>query len=474
MNAPTRTPAHETTHRLVRRGLTIAVIEGATVGGMFAAIEIWLVPLLTSWLGAADYLVFVLSIVPLLAAISTGPVVGHIITWLGGNKVTTAWCCAAQILCILALSIPLHHPHAPWSIPLALALASGVSVAGVVAGPAWMSWMGALIPRNLRGRYSSQRNRIYMTSKLAFAGLFAALVWSFPLASGPFALQVILVVGACSRMVSGTLLWLQPEVPPGRGRQQHPAMLAAAQPVPGFWAFVRAMPTTPFGRWTMVWALLNFGVHISASAFSQYMQTKLNGGLGLVDFPWTYTVLIQTTAIMRWLSWPAFGRLVDWFGPVAVLRTAVVAIAMLPLPWALTTSLPVLFGCEIVSGLAWCAGETAVAVLLFSAHHDTASRTRLIGYQATCNSAAMLVGSLIGMTLLKYQVLPDLLGSFYHTLFLISSGVRIPVLFLAIRMLPRTNRSGDIDHRTLLRTLPGAQFFAMLSREMMGFFRRQD
>jgi MFS family permease len=239
------------------------------------------------------------------------------------------------------------------------------------------------------------------------------------------------------------------------------------------------MPGTPLGRWTLVWAALHFGVMLAGPYFATYMLSRQPDGLHLEAGGYAYMALIYTAVVVRLLAYPLVGRLVDLFGPGAVLRAAVAGITMIPLAWALTTQIWLIVAAEVVSGLCWCSAEISVGVLLFSCHRDPAERSRLIGYHQSAVNFVAAMGAIAGSVLLAGHgdgraLLPALGDSPFHTLFILSTLLRLPALVLAVRLLPglRGLRAGE--SAGLWRMLPGTGLVLTAGRGLMGFFRRPE
>lgn len=461
---------------MLREGLRFGVLEALVVGGMFAATEAWLVPLLVHRLGAAASVIGLLTIIPQLAGIGLGPISQRVISLLGGNKRASLVTGSFQIGCLALLSVPLHAPAEPWAVPLATSLIIAFGAVGAIGGPSWIAWMGGLIPRSVQGRYTSRRNRVFHASRLGCAAAFAGIVHFLPIADGPWGLQAILLLATVSRVVSVRMLARQAD-PPKRPELMGTASHRLTPEFGGFWHFVRTMPHSPLGRWTLVWSLLHFGVMIAGPFFSPYMLAPVaQGGLGLGDSPFLYSVLIYTSTIARLVTYPAAGKLVDLHGPAAVLRVAVVLITLIPIGWMATSNLWAIVAFEILSGIGWSLAEIAVGPLLFSCHRDPQRRAQLVGWHQSVVMTAIVLGSGIGTLLIATPWLPALTGSVFHTLFLISMLARLPAVICAIRLLPPLKElPGDVEgHGELWRLIPGAGLTATVGRGLGGFFRRPE
>jgi MFS family permease len=451
----------------VRRGLYFAMIEGGVVGGMIVAMEAWMVPLLQTSLGAAAFVVGLLTLIPQMGMIGLSPFTRQMIERMGGAKRAAILACWWQVTLIALLAIPLHQPDAPWAIPVAVCLVCAFGLTGVFGGPAWVAWISGFVPRQISGRYQARRMRLFNLAKLVFAGLFACIAHYVPLSSSAWGLQLILGIAIISRLGSIWCLERQPYVVP----RTSPAPLSrrSAEAATGIIGFLSCITRTDIGRWTLVWATFQGGVMVAGPFFASYMiATPDSGGLGLE--PFAYSLLLYTSVVARILFYPVVGRMVDLFGPRAVLRIAFLAIFILPVAWAMTGQLGVLLVNEVLAGAAWAAAEIAIGALMFASHPDPVRRAELIGYFNTVSAACIALGTLLGTLLV--DLVPPIAGSRYHTIFIISIALRIPGLVLALRWLPSLRQIDPVESHHLVQALPGVELVSSFGRGLAGLFRR--
>ncbi len=447
-------------------------------GAMYAATEIWLVPLLSQRLGASAHIFGALTIISQLGLISLGAVARQIIVWLGGYSRATIAMCWVQVLTLIALSMPLYHPQESWAIPVALTLCILHGLSGAVLAPAWMTWMAELVPRPLMGRYLAWRWRIFAPTKLVFGFFFAMAIEHWPASHGPFGYQIVLAVAAAGRIASIWLLAKQhvPKLRPalrGADSQRGPPSTVT------LWSFIATMHRTDIGRWTLVWTALSFGVLIAGPFFAWYMLAPSPKGLGL-DAK-TYWWLANTGTVTRFALVAVMGHLVGLYGAAAVLRVAVIGITVVPGFWAATSNLHYLFVAEILSGACWCAAETSVGVLLFCCNRDPIQRVRLIGYNQAVAGVAVVLGTIIGSIAL-YQGpdptaagwLPEFEQSTFRTLCLVSMACRVPALVMAFMLLPTLRTLDARETEGLWRMIPGAGVTMTVGRGLLGVFRRPE
>jgi MFS family permease len=145
-------------------------------------------------------------------------------------------------------------------------------------------------------------------------------------------------------------------------------------------------------------------------------------------------------------------------------------ILLLPIAWALSTSLWVLLLNEVVAGIAWAGAEIAIGALLFTAHSDANRRAELVGYFNPVAAACIVAGTVIGTALI--DLVPPIAGSRYHTIFLLSLLLRLPGLYLALRWLPGLRAIRPGEGGSLVRTLPGVELVSAFGRGLATLFRR--
>ena len=455
----------------IRRGIRISLSEAAVVGAMFAATEVWLIPLLQQRLGALPHVIGLLTIIPALGVMTLGAIARPVIAFLGGNRRTSVIMGIVQTALLWGLEIPVWYPGMPHVVDLTLVMIICIGLAGAISGPAWQSWMGDLVPRSMLGRYQSWRSTIFLPVKLAWGFIFAQVISHYPAHTQAVGLAVVFALAGLSRALS-TLLQARQPVPAPRPAWRGPVSTALPATDITLWGFIRNLPSTDIGRWTLVWAVFMFGVCVSAPYVASYMlTTHADGGLGYD--PKQYWWLCNTQVVARFLVVPVVGRAVDLFGPRAMLRVAVIGITLGVMARIFLTDIRYLALNEIMAGCAWCCAETAISVLLFSCNRDPLQRVRLIGFYNVVVNAAVILGTLVGKELLQLDVLPHFSGSIFKTLFLVSILLRLPGLVLAITMLPRLRSLNLHETAGLWRQVRGSGITITIGRGLMGVvFRR--
>ncbi len=457
--------------------MVAAVCEAAVVGGMFACLEAWIVPLLQGRLGAAAAVIGFLAMLPQLASILLGPITGRMIAWLGGPRRVAIHHCWVQVAGFGLLQIPLllaadGHPPG-WAMGFAVtvvALMNGVGA--VLGGPAWMAWFGGLVPHRVMGRYTSHRNRIFHISRLSFAVLFMVVMATFPVTESIVGLQIVLAAAMLSRLASTLLQFRQ--IDPVKRLGPRPSLSRPLIPqVSRFQDFLRTLTKTTFGRFTLVWSLFHAGLMVAGPYYATYLvATQTDGGLNLGAQAVLYSILVYTNTITRLLCLPYAGRLVDSIGSIAVFNRAILLMTFIPVGWAASAILgmawPILLT-EILSGFAWALADASVGPLLFRCHPDAQQRAHLISWHSTVFNTCCLAGTGLGMLLLAFPIHGV---NPYLTLFIATLVLRVPAVLLARRLL--ASEGPDGTPLALWRMIPGVEASVTFGRSVADRFWRSD
>ena len=471
MTAPTRSVS-------VRSSLMAALLEAAVVGGMFACLEAWIVPLLQGRLGAAAAIIGALAMLPQLISILVGPVSGRLIRWLGGPRHVAIHHGWVQVMGFGLLQIPLYlasdgHPPG-WAVAFAVtvvALMNGVGAA--LGGPAWMAYFGGLVPHRVMGRYTSHRNRIFHISRLAFAGLFMVVMSTFPITESITGMQIVLAAAMCSRFGSVLLQFrqIEPKIRPALPSSRSQILMNQSG---GFLHFLTHLTSTPFGRFTLVWSLFQAGMMVAAPYYATYLVAKHSaGGLDLGGQAVLYSVLIYTNTITRLLCLPSAGALVDRCGSQVVFKRAILILTVIPLGWAAAAAFDVawpILVIEVLSGFGWALADASVGPQLFRCHTDPQQRAHLISWHSTVFNACCLAGTGLGMLLLAF---PMSGVSPYLVLFLTTLVLRFPAVILAQRLLPAQEPESERT-TALWRLIPGVDASLTFGRSLIGRFLPDD
>ena len=318
------------------------------------------------------------SLPPLLASF-----VQLLSAWIGhltGQRrriiLTGAGVQAASLLPLALL--PLLFPAA--AVPLLIGCVVLYHAGANLATPQWSSLMGDLVPDRKRGRFFAMRTRL--TSATTFASLVVAGA-ALHLLSGQgvtaVAYLTLFAVAAVARAVSWFHLSKMHD-PPGH---------VAAMEIPlghGRW---RRLRRSPFVRFSLFFAFMQFAVAVASPFFTVYM---------LRDLQFTYLqfmVNTATTVLFQFLTLARWGRLSDAFGNRLILATCACVIPFLPILWTFSTNFWYLIALQALSGLAWAGFSLGAGNFLY----DLVAREKRATYMAIHNviaSSGIFAGAVLG------------------------------------------------------------------------------
>jgi MFS family permease len=312
--------------RVVTAGYVLAVMFGACCAGSHVVVFMRAV-------GFRDVHFGLLAAVPFLATLAQLLAAVHI-ERTGLKKFQFIQCLTASRLLWLAVAavpllISLPSPAAVYVV-LAVVLAS--SFAAAMGAPAWMTWMGDLIPKRIRGRYLGTRT---LTGALIRLPVVVAIgivldVLSVPgrggragLAAGSvqwpllWATCVIFAVGAILGTIDILLFhWVRDVLPRVR---PHEDQRVGPRKAPGLRALVvEPLRDRVFRRYVLYGATATFAATVGGSFFWLYAMEDL--GFSKLAANVAFLVIGPVAGMSAARVW---GRLIDSWGrrPVLVFAT---------------------------------------------------------------------------------------------------------------------------------------------------------
>jgi MFS family permease len=276
------------------------------------------------------------------------------------------------LLLIGAITYASFAPVSPHQlVTWTLAIAAITYFVGALGSAAWLSWLAALVPRRLRGRYFGLRNSAANLVGLVGLPLLGSVVSLYP--NGPIGgygvvLILAVVAGIISLLYQGWMVDINPQawayLPPEPAISEpaisEPAISEPAIPtlLPALdwpridFAWIRQNPN--FLAFLLYFTTWTFAVNLSAPFFNVYLLNTLGLDVSGVT---VYNSLTAGANLAMLLVW---GRLADRWGNRPLLLGAGLVIAVLPLGWlavndgtlSLWLVIPLL---HIVLGATWAA-----------------------------------------------------------------------------------------------------------------------
>lgn len=388
--------------------------------------EIYL-PAFALALGLGPVAAGLMASLPVLIAAVVQLVTPLAVARLGSNRNWVIGCTAVQSLSFVPLVVWAIRGNATF-IELILA-ASVYWSAGMAGSPAWNTWMGALIPSQVRAVYFAQRNRLGQLATLigfVAAGLTLQVADRSGLSLQAFA--GLFAVAGISRVVSTFCLIACREVP---HRDFDDEELAApvshrkrGHPFHHLRRTLGAIAMSPAGALLAYLWSLAFAAQFSAPYFTPYMLD--DRGFSYM----AYMLVMGVGLLSKAAAMPAFGRLVTRIGSFRLLWIGGVAIVPLSALWLVSAQVGYLVGVQVVAGICWASYELAAALLFFDAVQHR-QRTGVVTIHNLGLSIATLGGAASGGFVLRW------LGegqTAYFAIFAISSLLRILTLPLLFRV----------------------------------------
>jgi MFS family permease len=361
------------------------------------------------------------------------------------------------------LVLPVLFPGS--AIPLLIACVVVYQGGAHLVAPQWTSLMGDIVPARRRGRFFALRTR------LVTAITFLSLV------TGGFVLHrfsrdgntltgfaVLFGAAALARMISVYQL----------SRMHDPPGHVAALELPYGRQWWQRLRHSNVVRFSLFFALMQFGVAIASPFFTVYM---------LRDLKFSYLAFTCNTAtaiFAQFLTLAEWGRISDVFGNRRILAATGIVVPLMPLLWVFSSNFWYLLLVQAVSGLAWAGFSLSASNFVY----DLTAPDRRATYLAVHNviaGAGIFSGALLGGYL--GTVLPaelSLFGGDWHWLsplygvFIVSTCVRAAVVLLLIPRLREVRPVREISFShlifrvTRLTALSGAFF------EIVGTRPRRD
>jgi MFS family permease len=250
-----------------------------------------------------------------------------------------------------------------------------------LGGPGWVSWMTELIPAPSRGHYWSYRNSIIGVVQLA-AILAAGWLLDFAKANQGEALAYGVLFGLATVFRLGSVLALkaqhEPPMPRSEASRQH-----------RLWDFLRELPSTNFGRFTLFYMALNFALVM----IYPLMQVHLLKNLQVSYEQYSWVTMAFTVA--SFLLLPYWGPLADRFGNRRILLVSAAALPLVALGWAFATDWRLLMALQVLGG--FLAGGVTLAANNYV--FDSVEPERLPktwAYYTVVTMVASFAGSLAG------------------------------------------------------------------------------
>ncbi len=334
----------------------------------------------------------------------------HLTERLGRRKFL---CIVAGLLSRLLWALLFFVPvlwHGQAAIYAFIAIMVGQSACTALNAPAWTSFMGDIVAKDIRGRFFATRNVV-----MNIGSLFAIAIAGRMIEAGGFpngyrnGILISLLFGLIS--FAFFLMIPEPAFQPVQQGARADRWTNRARRTP-LRRQLQTLSNSQFGRFVLLTALMSLGAGMSGPFFSVYaMQT-----LGATTKHLGYYAAGATACVI--MSQGIWGQLNDRKGAQLVMQLSAFGVMLSPLVWIFSTSPwhPIIG--EGVGGLAWSGwGLASFNLLLELTPEDR--RPSYVAAHSFVNGLAAFVAPLIG------GVIAEQLG--IRALFMITIGFRLAV-----------------------------------------------
>ena len=259
---------------------------------------------------------------------------------------------------------------------------------GAFLSPAWNSLMKDVVTKDI-GAYFGKRNKLGGAVSLGVMLVSGFALNYFQGTSNLFVGFLILFgVAFVSRIASGYLITkhYDPELKLEKGYYF------------SFWQFVKKIPQSNFGKFSVFISLISLATAIASPFFSVYMLRDLKFNY------WVWTLISISGSVSALLFMPIWGKFADRFGTMKVLRLTGAFIPLVPLLWLPTVFLAkmglgvvvaYIFAEEFISNLIWAGFNLCYVNFIY----DAVTRQRLalcIAYFNILNGIGVFIGATLG------------------------------------------------------------------------------
>jgi MFS family permease len=431
--------------RVIRRALVLSLWDGITATVMIALTETFGIAAAVS-LHAPSMAIALLSSTPLLLGSLGQYFLPQIVELDKPRKFYVLRGVALQSLFLFFAAFAgfLGSPYAAWAYVAAVVMAG---VSANVTGASWVSWVGDLVPLEVRGRHFAWRSRVFSFVNLSCALLAGLLAKDYTSHNAPWAFFTAVFLCASSfRFVSFQMLTRQYEPPLDRSLQDR----------------TRAVPSRHFIAFSLTQGFLQGAAAMSAPFFSVWYLRDLHFNY------FSLAVAACCTIAGSIISLPLWGHLADHVGNRRVLQIAGFLVSFMPLPYLFFTKTWTIWVFNLVGGISWAGYNLASFNHLLGAS-EKQDRTRLIAFASAVTGVLVFMMTLLGGVLSTRM--PQLFEWPLQSLFLVSSALRVTACLILFPHIGDDAHAPVGTSQDLFNQLPGYRVGLGLLRNFFRAFR---
>jgi len=296
--------------------------------------------------------------------------------------------------------------------------------------------MGSVIPIDIRGRYTTTRQKVCMVTSLVFGLGIAFLLDNIP---GFLGYTIVFFIGGVAGLID-ILIYFKID-------------FSCIPHKPGGFSLIKGMKdcftSSRVRNYLLFWTFWNFSIHISGPFFNKYAIDVLS--LSYVSIIIFGQIAAQTTAFLIISRWGVF---LDRYGSVPMMLISTVSSTTIATVWlfAVPGSIWPMFVFNFLGGMFWCANDACMVNMQLS-HTPSEGRPAALAVYAVFTSIAAAAALILGgamleafspvMARLQWQVFGTPFDH-YKVVFCITIALRYIVIFT---FLPRIWNEKELPFR---------------------------
>lgn len=420
----------------VQRNLRSSSLDGASFGAMVGLGETF-VPAFALAAGMGETAAGLISAVPVAAGGIMQLLSLRLFPYFRSEQQWVMLCASIQATSFLPLLLAAAYGSV--SFPLLLLIMIVYWTGGLASGAVWNNWMEKVVPRPVRAVYFAKRSRFQQQSTLLGLVLGGALLEFAKTHDALLAgFATLFAAAAIFRYASVGFLGAIRAYPDGSTLNRVESARSLNKPA-----------AQTGGKLIVYLVFVQAFVQISGPFFAPYMLEQVR--MSYVNFVY----FLALAFLARILSLSYWGHFARKFGAGTLMWVGAIALVPLSALWILSSNYVWLSIIQLVSGVSWAAYELGFFLLFFETLPQD-KRTRMLTYYNCANTAAMLLGALMGAGIFAIAG-GGVLG--YFILFGVSSAGRllgllllwrveltpVPIAHLAVRVLGIRPATATLD-----------------------------
>ena len=369
--------------------------------------------------GMSEWLTGFFSTIPIIVGALIQMITPWGLAWVKSPKRWVAGAAAFQAFAFIPLIYFSLYPS-PDNFLWLFIVAAVYWGAGFAVGPTWNYWMGNLVPSEVAPKFFSQRLQVSQLG-IVIGLIGGGLALQANVHVGPFTSVFALIFCAAfvARASSTFFIFLKKEVPfKYVGDQEVKRQIRKArEAVKEFWS------QSSYRNFFVALFLFQVTIYVSSPFVAPYFLKKIN---------MNYDQYMLSQAVFLFAKIAAFSVAMKLMQKRSIHKIFVIgAIGISPLPalWFISKDMWFVVLLQITSGAFWSLFEVGLALTFFNQIRPE-QKVSLLTFYNLFSSVAIIVGSLIGGTLLKHLGATE---NAYYLVFFVASVLRLAASSLLAR-----------------------------------------